>query len=230
MNTVLDVNFMSLGMQLATAGADGLVKVWNIRDSECIATLDNHTDRVWTLAVSKAESHLVSGSSDSSITVWRDITSETKHKTEEEDKTALVKSHDLDLFVARGDYTNALILAMQLDMPHQTLTILNTVFVSSTASIESVETYISSLDDTTLERLLGYVRDWNTHSRHSYIAQRILEIILKRFPAKRLIELNGAKELIDALGAYTSRHFEHANEMMKVCCVVGYTLECMDLV
>ncbi|KAF2239334.1 WD40 repeat-like protein [Viridothelium virens] len=38
------------GPQVASAGGDGLVKVWDI-ESESATTLDNHTDRVWALAV-----------------------------------------------------------------------------------------------------------------------------------------------------------------------------------
>lgn len=39
------------GVQVASAAGDGLVKVWNAQEGECAATLDNHIDRVWALAV-----------------------------------------------------------------------------------------------------------------------------------------------------------------------------------
>ena len=42
------------GVQVASAAGDGLVKVWNAQDGECAATLDNHIDRVWALAVRPA--------------------------------------------------------------------------------------------------------------------------------------------------------------------------------
>jgi U3 small nucleolar RNA-associated protein 13 len=35
-------------MQLVTSAADGLVKLWNIKDEECVKTLDNHEDKVST--------------------------------------------------------------------------------------------------------------------------------------------------------------------------------------
>lgn len=37
-------------MQLITAGGDGLLKLWNIKTSECVSTFDEHKSRVWTLA------------------------------------------------------------------------------------------------------------------------------------------------------------------------------------
>ncbi|KAK3677587.1 U3 small nucleolar RNA-associated protein 13 [Recurvomyces mirabilis] len=38
-------------VQVASAAGDGLVKVWDTQSGECAATLDNHIDRVWALAV-----------------------------------------------------------------------------------------------------------------------------------------------------------------------------------
>ncbi|TKA67995.1 hypothetical protein B0A55_08614, partial [Friedmanniomyces simplex] len=39
------------GIEVASAAGDGLVKVWDAQSGECAATLDNHIDRVWALAV-----------------------------------------------------------------------------------------------------------------------------------------------------------------------------------
>lgn len=68
-------------MQLVTAAADGLVKLWNIKDEECLASLDNHEDKVWALAISSDEKTLVSAAADSVVTFWQDCT-----ELEEEEK------------------------------------------------------------------------------------------------------------------------------------------------
>jgi U3 small nucleolar RNA-associated protein 13 len=60
--------------QLVSAGGDGLVKVWTIKSGECETTLDNHSDRVWSLALAHNEDILVSGGGDSVITFWQDTT------------------------------------------------------------------------------------------------------------------------------------------------------------
>jgi U3 small nucleolar RNA-associated protein 13 len=41
-------------VQVASAAGDGLVKVWDAQGGECAATLDNHVDRVWALAIKPA--------------------------------------------------------------------------------------------------------------------------------------------------------------------------------
>lgn len=48
-SSVLRAEFISQGMQLVTAGADGLLKLWNIKSSECTATFDDHDGRIWAL-------------------------------------------------------------------------------------------------------------------------------------------------------------------------------------
>jgi WD40 repeat protein len=53
---VLRVDFLTSGMQLLTSSSDGLVKLWNIKDEECVKTLDNHEDKVsyWTCIIRKS--------------------------------------------------------------------------------------------------------------------------------------------------------------------------------
>jgi U3 small nucleolar RNA-associated protein 13 len=71
---------MSGCKQLVSAAGDGLVKVWTIKSGECETTLDNHTDRVWSLALNEDENLLVSGGGDSVITFWEDTTALEKEK------------------------------------------------------------------------------------------------------------------------------------------------------
>ncbi len=48
--------------QALTCGADGLVKLWNVRSAECVATFDEHSDKIWALAVGgDADNLLVTG-------------------------------------------------------------------------------------------------------------------------------------------------------------------------
>ncbi|XP_039275258.1 transducin beta-like protein 3 [Nilaparvata lugens] len=79
-SSVLRVEFLSRGLQLVSVGSDGLMKLWCIKSSECMATFDQHDGKVWALAVSKDEQVLVTGGDDSSCSsgwidgrrlVWR---------------------------------------------------------------------------------------------------------------------------------------------------------------
>jgi U3 small nucleolar RNA-associated protein 13 len=40
------VAFINNSQQLLTTASDGLLKLWNVRGEECVATMDNHEDKV----------------------------------------------------------------------------------------------------------------------------------------------------------------------------------------
>ena len=48
-NSVLQIDFLNQDTQLASSASDGLLKLWNVRTEECIATMDNHEDKVSSL-------------------------------------------------------------------------------------------------------------------------------------------------------------------------------------
>jgi U3 small nucleolar RNA-associated protein 13 len=48
--SVLRLEFVSAGLQILTTGGDGLVKLWNLKSSDCVTTLDAHNGRIWALA------------------------------------------------------------------------------------------------------------------------------------------------------------------------------------
>ena len=65
--------------QLVSSGADGLLKLWHARSSECTATFDTHEGKVWALdSFGSEDSWLASGAADGSLVVWRDATAEKK--------------------------------------------------------------------------------------------------------------------------------------------------------
>lgn len=65
---------MTAGLQLISTGSDGLAKVWTIKSNECETTLDNHTEKVWALAVRQDQKVVATGGADSVVTFWEDIT------------------------------------------------------------------------------------------------------------------------------------------------------------
>ena len=46
LSSVLSLDFLNTGLQLLSGGADGLVKLWMLKTSECIKTFDEHVDKV----------------------------------------------------------------------------------------------------------------------------------------------------------------------------------------
>ena len=77
--------------------------------------------------------------------------------------------------------------------------------------------------------MLEYVRDWNTHSKHSYIAQRVLNLILCGYQKSVLFDIPGINALFDSLISYSKRHYEHSADLMKTNQIIGYAVSCMDI-
>jgi len=139
------------GIQVASAAGDGLVKVWDAQSGECAATLDNHIDRVWALAVkpkpvlSEAEQKrlaskdsemadadddedadndqvtLISGSADSTLTFWTDTTAITAQQATTQATARIEQDQELQNHIRANNYREAIVLALQLNHPKRLL-------------------------------------------------------------------------------------------------------------
>ncbi len=54
-----------------TSGSDGLLKLWDIKTSTCVKSIDAHEGKIWGMSASTDENLLVTCASDSSVTIWR---------------------------------------------------------------------------------------------------------------------------------------------------------------
>ncbi|GKZ25703.1 U3 small nucleolar RNA-associated protein 13 [Aspergillus brasiliensis] len=125
---------------VASAAADGLVKIWSPYSGEVETTLDNHEDRVWALAsptpsgcrddVLSASTlpqtspySLASGSADSSVTFWTDTTSATYTATVNANSARIEQDQQLQNYIRAGAYREAITLALQLNHPARLLSL-----------------------------------------------------------------------------------------------------------
>ncbi|GES62542.1 small nucleolar ribonucleo protein complex subunit [Aspergillus terreus] len=125
---------------VASAAADGLVKVWSPYTGELETTLDNHTDRVWALAsptpsgsrddVVSASTHktsspyaIASGSADATVTFWTDTTSATYTANMNANAARIEQDQQLENYIRAGAYREAITLALQLNHPGRLLSL-----------------------------------------------------------------------------------------------------------
>jgi U3 small nucleolar RNA-associated protein 13 len=95
----------------------------------------------------------------------------------------------------------------------------------------AVDEVLASLSDSQLAVLLCRIRDWNTNARTAVVAQRVLHVLLKSYGAPRLVSLRGVgRDVWDALGSYTDRHYKRIEELVEESFMVEYTLREMDQV
>ncbi|KAK4137477.1 WD40 repeat-like protein [Trichocladium antarcticum] len=229
-------------IQFASAGADSLVRVWdaNLGETEC--TLDNHEDRLWTLAVHPKTNTIVSGGSDSKITFWKDTTAETQASNKQAALKLVEQEQELENYIHVGAYRDAIVLALQLNHPGRLLSLFTNVVTTSTpeagslTGVKAVDDVLAKLSDEQIFLLLLRLRDWNTNARTAPVAQRILSALVRSYPAGKFSSLSvkGARgqkslsEVLNALKVYTERHYKRMEELVDESYLVEYTLQEMD--
>lgn len=223
-------------LQIASAGGDGLVKIWNANTGETAATLDNHTDRIWALTVDPATNTLVSGGGDSTVTFWKDTTSATVAANAAESTARVEQEQQLQNHIHHGNYRDAITLSLQLNHPARLLALLQSVVdrrppePGSLSGVRAVDDVLASLSDSQLLLLMSRVRDWNTNARTAVVAQRVLAVVVRSYSAERLagVKGHGWKEVLAALAAYTERHYKRMEGLVDESYVVDFTLREME--
>lgn len=222
---------------IASAGGDGLLKVWDASTGEVAATLDNHTDRIWALTVNPDTGTLVSGGGDSVVTFWKDTSSETAAQTSAAATQRVEQDQELQNHIRRGNYREAITLALALNHPARLLSLLQGVAdtqpreAGSISGLSAVDGVLASLGDDQLLSLLARARDWNTNARTCAVAQRVLSVVVRSYGAERLAGLGkrrGGREVVAALRAYTERHYRRVEELWGESWLVEFLLGEMD--
>lgn len=259
---------------IASAAADGLVKIWSPYTGELETTLDNHTDRVWSLASptpsgSRSDTKsissklnttpyaLASGSSDSTVTFWTDTTSATYTAAVNANSARVEQDQQLQNYIRAGAYREAITLALQLNHPGRLLSLFTAAIDEAedpTRSAEereraansltgnlSIDEVLQTLDASNLRSLLLRLRDWNTNARTSRVSQRILYALFRSYPASTFVELAtrsvrgkddraaaGLKDILQALAAYTERHYRRVDELTDETFLLEWVLGEMD--
>ncbi|TDH70630.1 uncharacterized protein CCR75_005099 [Bremia lactucae] len=240
--SVLNVQFACAGMQLLSAGADGLVKLWTIKSNECIATLDNHEDKIWALAVSKDSSEMVSGGADSKINLWRDFTEEEEQTRQEDHDTKVLKEQKLSHCLRNNKLLDAVQLAFELNHPSRMLQILRDLLEGPRHKDQpallgdDIDTFVpedifypvvQSLTDEQLVTVMEWLRDWNTNARNTCVCQVLVSSILHQMPPCRLKSLQGVALTVEALIAYSERHFYRIDRMLQKSYLVDFSIVTM---
>ena len=223
---------------IASAGSDGLVKIWDASMGECACTLDNHMDRVWSLALNPLTGHLVSGGADGVVTFWADTTASTRAAAAAVNTVRIEQEQELINYVHRGNYREAIVLALQLNHPARLLALFTDVISryppegGSLSGLYAVDDVLANLSGEELHTLLLRIRDWNTNARTAPIAQRLLWVVMKIYPASHLVKFRkknvGLYDVMKALQSYTERHYKQCEELIEESYLIDFVVRGME--
>ena len=224
----------------SSAGGDGLVKIWNLSLGQVACTLDNHTDRVWALTSKPNcndvnDAQVVSGGGDGFINFWIDKTSEAANTEAAAEVTRLEQEQRLNNLTVSGSFREAVILALQLNHPARLFALISKLIAGSMGETNfqsSLDSVLVDLSDKQIISLLARIRDWNSSARTAPVAQRVLWFLVRCYPASRFIDLRARtgrkdgtlKDVLDALKAYTEKHYQRLEGMIDESYILEYTL------
>ncbi|XP_032834500.2 transducin beta-like protein 3 isoform X1 [Petromyzon marinus] len=226
--SVLKVVFVARGTQLLTSGSDGLVKLWTIKTNECVRTLDAHDGKVWGLHGSRDDERVLTGGSDACIVLWKDVTQEEQEEERKKEEEQLLKRQELSNLLHEKKYLKALRLAISLDQPHTTLTVIQAI-LDETGGREDLEATIAKLRQDQKESLLKFAVTWNTNSRSCHEAHAVLATLFRHVPPGDLLRFANVQPAVEALLPYSERHFQRMGRLLQAAMFVDYTWRSMRL-
>ncbi len=150
-----------------------------------------------------------------------------------------MQEQKLQNYIHNEDYRGGIVLALGLNHPGRLLSLFTAVTSrmppeeGSASGIFAVDEVLCSLSDSQLFTLLCRLRDWNTSARTASVAQRILNVVLRNYPASKLVELKGLRSVgpsavWDALKSYTEKHYQRMDELVNESYMIEYTLREME--
>lgn len=250
--SVLSAQFVNKGSQLLSSSADGLIRLWTLRSGECESTMDMHEDRVWALEYLPAESveagdgsevqsrqqqhgHVFfSGGSDSRVVVWRDVTQEEELQRLAAVEDDLLLEQQLQNDLRNRRFDSALSVALNLGHSLKVLNILTVILEEERCVPEEagdlfsadwslrLDPYVSALSDEQVDKLLRYLKDWVSNSRHCYSSQVLMNCLLRVIKVDRLVKHPGLKESLNALISYSERHFQRLDRLQQATYMLDY--------
>lgn len=240
-----EVNFKKSFNEIVSCGADGLIKIWDMKTGEIIKTFDNHDDKIWCLASKNNGEWLISADNEGTINLWKDNTLEILKENQKEEKLVIEQQQSLENYIRLKDWKNAFKLALKLNHPMKLYNVIKSSVEASivaggdVAATQSVDgkTYLGSADldecirdltDDEIKIIFDKLKSWNTNFRFFEISQRLIKCILNSHDINKLVEIPGLMRTIDAIIPYNYRHYQRIDGLLEDSYILDYTIQEMN--
>lgn len=252
-SSVLRVIFSPDGTRLITATGDGLLRVWDVSTGEIIGSvMDEHPDKIWSMALvpSKEKNddlnddgnrqeaiQIITGDASGTIVRWKDVTIEQAESKREREHEKILQGQKLSNMIARKDFKSAALLAFQMEQPARLFSVISELvdkleIDSAIGVVQDLVLHFNSLqEDSVVERLLKYVREWNTSMKRAYIAQILLGGIIRlKLNNSSIVFSAESLGLLGQIKAYTDRHFSKVGDLLIQSYMLDFCIRDYDAV
>lgn len=214
LSSVLQADFVNLGLQVCSTSSDGTMRIWDLKSSMCLATEECGNDKIWAMCAQPDLSVILTGSADSALTVWEDVTEEKVKESQAKRRRFLEDEQKLNNVMRSGQWEQAFRLALELDRPFTLLRIVREL----KETFQELNSIIKGLTMDLKVQLVDYIRQWNSNTKTSTEAQYLLNSLLKT-TSFQLLENHLPT---DALIAYTEKHYNRLRTHRERVAVIQY--------
>ncbi|GMI15762.1 hypothetical protein TrLO_g10285 [Triparma laevis f. longispina] len=219
--TVVKGVFTRDGGRVWTGDGQGIMKCWSVKSSMCVGTTVGHDGPVWGMCWVGED--LITGGGDGKVIRWKDNSEETRVEMEKLKDEEDLKNQELMNCMYKGEYLNAVRIALKMDKPRTCLQALEKAQAG-----DELKNVIMSLTDDETKRALEYSREWNTRSRNCLIGNLLFAHAVERYGVEGLVDL-GVEKLIHAMIGYNERHLNRFDRLIEGGYIVEHVLEQMDI-
>lgn len=223
-NSVQKIQFINKGQQIISGGADGLIKIWEAKTGECLKTYDNHSNRIWSIDVKYDGKEFVSSDANGQISFWYDNSESVIKIQEAETKLKVENDQKLTNLMSHQDYTNAFLLALELNYSMKLFSILDEIF--KLQKQDELVDILKLLNESQMIKLFEKLTNWNINFKNFEVSQNVINLILNNINIDKLM-VPKLVALIDKLTPYNERHFKRLETLIEQSYLLDFTIEQM---
>ncbi|GMM38195.1 Utp13 protein [Saccharomycopsis crataegensis] len=234
MSSNLDVNFnRATNNEIISCGADGLIKLWNLKSGEIIKTLDDHIDKIWCMSSKNNGEWFISADNEGMINLWKDNTLEVMKENQKNAKQVVEQQQSLENYIRLKQWQKAFKLALKLNHPMRLYNVLRSSIEeanggSSFLGSGELDQCIEDLSDEELKSVFEKLRSWNVNFKFFEISQKLLKCIFHYHPVDKLTEIPGLMKVIEAVIPYNVRHYQRIDSLLEDSYILDYTIQEMN--
>ena len=170
----------------------------------------------------------VTGSDDSKIAIWKNITTVVREREALKTEEAIQSEQTLQNLLHKKSWLKALRMAIRMEHPFRSLNILKEILLDE-GSIEGLVEQLYKLRQDQLLTLLEYSVHWNTNSKHFLVAHCVIRAVMEQIPPQELLQLADFKGKVEKLLPYCERHMARVKRLKQYVTFADFVYEKMKL-
>lgn len=166
----------------------------------------------------------LTGGADGVIVANEDCTAEEVQRIGEERRDIILKEQELENNIRRGNFKDAFILALHLDHPRHLRQVVGRWIAkdSEECAMMLKKEICPSLSSVLTIRLLQFVREWLTNSRHCTVGSVILRAFMSSQHFYDMAKMPSMRPLVEPLLAYSRKHSQRFHELLYKSYYIDY--------